>query len=121
MSPLFLVADIDRSIAFYTRHLGFKLDFRYEDFYCGLSRDGNTIHLKAAPTSEEERRNRRDNEHVDVTFLVEGIEGLYHEIGGKQAEIILQPLRDMPYGREFYVIDPDGYILAFLDGNHLSQ
>jgi hypothetical protein len=25
------------------------------------------------------------------------------------------PLRSMPYGREFYVRDPDGYILGFVE------
>jgi predicted enzyme related to lactoylglutathione lyase len=28
---------------------------------------------------------------------------------------ITQPLRTMPYGTEFYISDPDGYVLAFLD------
>ena len=40
MSPQLLVADIDRSIEFYTKRLGFDLDFRYEDFYAGV---GNLI------------------------------------------------------------------------------
>jgi len=25
---------------------------------------------------------------------------------------IIEPLREMPYGREFYITDPDGYILG---------
>ena len=36
MSPQFLVADLDRSIRFYTEQLGFDLDFRYEHFYAGI-------------------------------------------------------------------------------------
>jgi catechol 2,3-dioxygenase-like lactoylglutathione lyase family enzyme len=32
MSPQFLVADINRSIDFYTKQLGFEVAFRYEDF-----------------------------------------------------------------------------------------
>jgi hypothetical protein len=31
--------------------------------------------------------------------------------------IIVQPLRAMPYGKEFYIADPDGYILSFLEVN----
>jgi hypothetical protein len=27
---------------------------------------------------------------------------------------IIQPLRAMPYGKEFYIADPDGYIIGFL-------
>ena len=47
MSPQLLVADIDRSIEFYTNKLGFDIDFRYEDFYSGISKDGFSIHLKS--------------------------------------------------------------------------
>ena len=114
MSPQFLVTDIDRSIEFYTKKLGFDLDFRYEDFYSGLIKDGYSIHLKLGKPSIEERVNRRNNEHRDIIFSVESIEDLYEEILNKSAEVI-QPLRDMPYGREFYVADPDGYIIAFLE------
>ena len=114
MSPQFLVTDISRSIEFYTKKLGFELDFRYEDFYSGLVKDGYSIHLKLGKPSVEERVNRKNNEHVDIIFSVEGIEDLYEEILNKSAEVI-QPLRDMPYGREFYITDPDHYIIAFLE------
>ena len=36
MSPLLLVTDLNQSIAFYTRQLGFEVAFLYEDFYAGL-------------------------------------------------------------------------------------
>jgi predicted enzyme related to lactoylglutathione lyase len=114
MSPQLLVTDIDRSIEFYTKQLGFDLDFRYDDFYLGIIKDGYSIHLKLDKPSIEERENRRNNEHLDIIFAVEGIEDLYEEILNNSVEV-LQPLRDMPYGREFYVADPDGHIIAFLE------
>ena len=54
MSPQFLVTDIDRSIEFYTKKLGFDVDFRYEDFYAGIIKDGYSIHLKASKPSIED-------------------------------------------------------------------
>jgi len=114
MSPQFLVTDIDRSIEFYTKKLGFDMDFRHEDFYSGVVKDGYSIHLKLGTPSIDERENRRNNEHLDIIFSVEGIEYLYEEILNKSAEVI-QPLRNMPYGKEFYITDPDGYIIAFLE------
>jgi predicted enzyme related to lactoylglutathione lyase len=30
---------------------------------------------------------------------------------------ITQPLRNMPYGTAFYMADPDGHILAFIEEN----
>ena len=114
MSPQLLVADIDRSIEFYTNKLGFDIDFRYEDFYSGISKDGFSIHLKSGKPSLEDRQNRRKNEDLDIVFSVDRIEDLYEEISSKSIDFI-QPLRKMDYGKEFYVADPDGYIIAFLE------
>ena len=114
MSPQFLVANLRQSLTFYTEMLGFGISFFYEDFYCGIIKDGFSIHLKSGKPAIKERENRRDNEHVDITFSVEGINDLYDDLKSKPVSII-QSLRDMPYGREFYIADPDSYIIAFLE------
>ena len=114
VSPQFLVTDIDRSIEFYTKKLGFDIDFRYQDFYAGVIKDGYSIHLKTGKPSIEERKSKRKNQDLDVVFSVDGIEDLYKELLNKFVECI-QPLRNMPYGKEFYIADPDGYIISFLE------
>jgi catechol 2,3-dioxygenase-like lactoylglutathione lyase family enzyme len=114
MSPQFLVTDIDRSIEFYIKKLGFDIEFSYEDFYAGIIKDGYSIHLKTGKPSIEERKNRRENQDLDLIFSVDGIENLYKELSDKFVEFT-QPLRNMPYGKEFYIADPDGYIISFLE------
>ena len=114
MSPQLLVSDIDRSIDFYTKQLGFDVDFRYEDFYAGIIKDGQSIHLKSGHLSTEERTKKKMNEDIDIVFSVDNIEGLYNELSEKQVEII-QTLRNMPYGKEFYIADIDGYIISFIE------
>lgn len=114
MSPQLLVADIKRSIEFYTKKLGFEVDFHYEDFYAGVAKDGFSVHLKSGNPSADERNLKRANEDLDIVFSVAAVENLYNELKSKQVEI-LQPLCDRPYGKEFYIADPDGYILAFLE------
>ncbi len=114
MSPQLLVADLERSIAFYTNKLGFNVDFRYEDFYAGVSRDGYVIHLKSGEPSGEERKNRQNNEDLNIVFSVSGIESAYEELVGRSVDVV-QPLRVMPYGKEFYVADLDGNIIAFVE------
>ena len=114
MSPQLLVADIDRAIEFYTTKLGFDVDFRYEDFYAGIIKDGYSIHLKVSKPSIEKSENRRNNEDLDIVFSVDGIEGLYDELSNKSVELV-QTLRQMPYGKEFYIADPDGNIIAFME------
>jgi catechol 2,3-dioxygenase-like lactoylglutathione lyase family enzyme len=110
MSPQLLVADIEHSIEFYTKKLGFSLDFRYEDFYAGIVKDGHSIHLKSGAPP---RNGGKDNEDLDITFSVDDIERLYEEVLRASIDVV-QPLRDMPYGREFYIADPDGNRIAFL-------
>ena len=114
MSPQLLVADVERALRFYTNELGFDVDFRYGDFYVGIERDGHSIHLKLGDPSPQERAYRKDNEHLDITFSVQGLDAIYADLRGRSVAIT-QPLRDMPYGREFYISDPDGHILAFLE------
>lgn len=111
MSPQLQVAHIEVSIEFYTKKLGFSLDFRYEDFYAGVVKDGHSIHLKSGIPSGDEGKNKED---LEITFSVDNIESLYEEFQSKSVEIT-QPLRNMPYGREFYLADPDGNRIAFLE------
>jgi len=114
MSPQLLVTDIKRSVEFYVKKLGFEVDFRYDDFYVGIIKDGWSIHLKMGKPSIEVNKSKRANEDLDIIFSVNEIERLYEELSNKSVEFVLS-LRDMPYGKEFYVADPDGNILAFLE------
>jgi predicted enzyme related to lactoylglutathione lyase len=108
MSPQLLVTDLDVAVNFYTGQLGFGLDFRYEDFYAGIVKDGHTIHLKlGTPTV-------KDSDNLDIVFAVANIETLYKELCSKGLTIT-QKLRQMPYGREFYIADPYGHILSFME------
>ena len=113
MSPQLLVADIERSIEFYSGKLGFEIDFRYEDFYAGIIKDGFSIHLKLRKHSIEEGFSK-NNDDLDIIFSVDSVEDLYEELSKNAIEFV-QSLRDMPYGKEFYVADPDGNIIGFLE------
>lgn len=116
MSPQFLVTDLERSIGFYSKHLGFAVEFRYEDFYAGIIKDGCSIHLKHGTPSRQERESKRINEGLDLIFSVDGIENMYKQLSQEPIEII-QPLRQMPYGKEFYIADPDGYLISFIEAS----
>ena len=113
IAPQFLVDDLDRSIAYYRDRLGFTLDFVYEDFYASVSRDGFAIHLKCAPKLAAERAHRKAEEHLDAFVSVSGVHDLFRDLQTRSATII-KPLEPRPWGAtDFYVEDPDGYILCF--------
>jgi catechol 2,3-dioxygenase-like lactoylglutathione lyase family enzyme len=114
-APQFLVEKLNDSLTFYERRLGFSRDFVYEDFYASVSRDRAVIHLKCAPKLDAERAHRRSGEHLDAYLVVSGVRELPDEFVGRGAPIIKQ-LEQRPWGaRDFYVEDPDGYILCFAE------
>jgi catechol 2,3-dioxygenase-like lactoylglutathione lyase family enzyme len=118
MSPQFLVSDLNKSAEFYTKLLGFEVAFRYEDFYLEITRDGHSIHLKWTDSFETKKETKIANEKLDLLFSVDQIVDLYEDLRYKPIEIT-QALRDMPYGREFYISDPDGYLIAFVEEKNI--
>ncbi|WP_410220578.1 VOC family protein [Pedobacter sp.] len=114
MSPQLLVSNLEQSINFYTNKLGFNLAFSYENFYAAVGKDHFSIHLKSGKPLLKERMQKRDNQDIDLIFSVDKIEDLYLRALAESIEIV-QPLRNMPYAKEFYIADPDGYILAFIE------
>ncbi len=111
-APQFLVDDLARSIAYYQR-LGFTFGEVWDGFYVIGERDGLELHLKEAPKSDAERQYRRAHEHLDASAGVDGIEAFYEQCVANGATI-LRPLAGTPWGtKDFYIEDPDGYIIAF--------
>ena len=111
-APQFLVDDLERSIAYY-RKLGFTFGEPWGGFYAIGRLDGLELHLKEAPKNPEERKHRRDQEHLDASAGVEGIEAFYERCVANDATI-LKPLTPTEWGtKDFYVEDPDGYIISF--------
>ena len=112
-APQFLVSKLGDAIAFYEERLGFTTDFIYDGFYASVSRDGAPIHLKCAPKLEAERAHRRSGEHLDAFVDVSEVRALYDELVRRGAPIT-KHLGKRPWGAlDFYVEDPDGYILCF--------
>ena len=111
-APQFLVDDLSRSIAYYQR-LGFTFGKPWEGFYAIGERDGLELHLKEAPKNEAARRHQREHEHLDAAAGVDGIEAFYEQCVSNGARVI-KPLAPTAWGtKDFYIEDPDGYIIAF--------
>src|ERR1043165_3235076 len=96
IAPQFLVDNLDRAIACYCDQLGFALDFKYEEFYASVSRDGFAIHLKCPPKRPAERDHRRQNEHLDAHISVSGVRALFGELQKRGARVI-RPLEERPW------------------------
>ena|SRR5690348_3846103 len=113
IAPQFLVDDLERAIAYYCEKLGFELEFVYQSFYAAVSRDGFSIHLKHATKLAADRAHRKQNEHLDAYISVSGIGALFSELE-KRGACVVRQLEEQAWAcSDFYVEDPDGYILCF--------
>ena len=111
-APQFLVDNLERSISYYEK-LGFTFGEPWEGFYAIGHLDGLELHLKEAPKNQDERRYRRDNQHLDAAAGVNGIDAYFGQCVGNGVTI-LKPLAPTAWGtKDFYVEDPDGYIICF--------
>ena len=111
-APQFLVDDLERAIAYYQK-IGFKFGEPWEGFYAIGYLDGLELHLKEAPKNTAERKQRRENEHLDAAAGVDGIEAFYEQCLANGATII-KPLAPTEWGtKDFCVEDPDGNITCF--------
>lgn len=111
-APQFLVENLERSIAYYAK-LGFTFGEPWEGFYAIGQLDGLELHLKEAPKNHDERRYRRDNEHLDAAAGVDGIEAFFRRCVDNGVTI-LRPLTPTEWGtQDFYIEDPDGNIISF--------
>jgi catechol 2,3-dioxygenase-like lactoylglutathione lyase family enzyme len=112
LAPQFLVDDLARSIRYYSK-LGFTFGEPWDGFYAIGERDGLELHLKEAPKNAAERQYRRENEHLDAAAGVDGIDAFYERCVASGLTI-LRPLAATPWGtKDFYIEDPDGYVIAF--------
>ena len=111
-APQFLVDDLERSMTHY-RKLGFTFGEPWDGFYAIGELDGLELHLKEAPGREEERRYRREHEHLDAAAGVDGVEAFYARCVANGVTI-LKPLAATAWGtKDFYIEDPDGHVIAF--------
>ena len=107
-APQFLVDDLARSIAYYNK-LGFAFGEPWDGFYAIGELNGLELHLKEAPKNQAERRWRRDNEHLDASAGVDGIDAFYEQCVANGVTII-KPLAVTAWEtKDFYIEDPDGY------------
>jgi len=107
VAPVFHVADVDASIAFYRDILGFAEDFRF-GAYVGLKMEGFSLHL-----SQSDARERPLGGGNVYVFCDDSDAYFAARIAGKPVDLV-QPPCTAPYGmRDFIIKDPDGNQLSF--------
>lgn len=96
--PVLGVSELERSIEFYRRVLGFEVEWN-AGHLCSVSRDGSSIMLRC------------EEEIAPGTVWI-GIDddSLFDAIGKSGAEV-LEPPSNKPWAYEMTIADPDGNVL----------
>lgn len=115
ISPVLLVADLDRSVAFYRDALGFDCEV-YGDppDFAVASRDAAVILLALAADGERLVPHWQIvDKMVNAYIRVDDADAIYAEVQERGAPIDWT-IYNAPHGfREFGVQDPDGHDIAF--------
>jgi predicted enzyme related to lactoylglutathione lyase len=115
ISPVLLVADIERSVSYYRDQLGFECEV-YGDppDFASARRDGATLLLARCREPERIVPNWRIVHNMwNVYIRVDDANAIYAEVQERGAGIDYT-IYDAPHGfREFGVQDPDGHDIAF--------
>jgi len=115
IAPVFSVADLTASLAYYRDRLLFEVRFEWADAegaqarYAILCRDAVELHLSSGAARNQ----------ATAYCFVEDVDGYYAKVM-KAGANITEALADQPWKmREFETRDPDGNALVF--GEHLDR
>lgn len=108
ISPMLAAEDMDATLAFYRKVLGFVPTLETAE-YAIMERDGQTIHfMKAA--SEEVMTSVRG--HTEIYIEVSGIAALWKHVRNFKERYRVRDLFERKYGMtEFHIEDPNGCLV----------
>jgi len=121
LTPNLLVANVERSLVYYTDVLGFERGFTVPEqppFVFGSVTSGAVeifFNDTAAAVKEYPAFAGKPLGATGTMFIeVEGVDALYDRLEGKAT--ITMPIVTQWYGmREFAIADPDGYVITFAE------
>lgn len=115
-APYFPVSDVERSVAYYDKVLGFGCEYSggVPPQFAICSRDGFAIMLRKVSAPELIVPNEQQGGTWDVFFWVSDAQALCSELESKGADVVYGPLIQEEYRmKEFAIRDGDGHVLGF--------
>lgn len=114
--PQLRTTDLDESIDFYVKKMGFELEFRYSDFYAGIRVGDQSFHLKLVDHKDPSIDFVAGEDHLHLYFPTENAEAESARL--KKLDVTFRSeLTDTPWQtREFYVLDNQGHVLCVSQG-----
>ena len=121
LAPNLLVANVERSLAFYTDTLGFARGMTVPDaspfVFASVTSGDVEIFFNDAATAVNEYpafAGKPIGATGTMFIELEGVDALHDRI--KSRATIVMPIENKFYGmREFAIVDPDGYVITFAE------
>lgn len=117
-TPILFVRDVTRAAAFYTGHLGFRVDFLHGNppFYGSVSRDHACLHLRFVHTiSRFAEMAAQEASLILATVEVRNVKVLFEEYEKRGVEFPQRLVRQAWGGLDFHVRDVDGNVISFVE------
>ncbi len=122
LSPNLIADSVNRSVEFYTKHLGFSLAAAVPETgtydWAMIQRDGVTLMFQTLKSLQQDMPSLNLDKKGSIgTFFIKmkGIEELYEHVKKSKLDIALE-WRVTFYGmKEFGIKDPDGYYMVFAE------
>ncbi|MEJ7695100.1 MAG: VOC family protein [Candidatus Limnocylindrales bacterium] len=113
------VTDVDRSVAFYSGHLGFAVDALYENPpYATLTRNGGRLSLAEQGHAAPDRPGIAmavpdDPSRLPIVLVLEvdDAPAVYRQLATEGVTFLAEPWEAPWGGVRFFVVDPDGYLV----------
>ncbi len=115
-APYFPVSNVEQSVAFYERMLGFRCEYSagIPLQFAICSRDGLAIMLRKVSSPELITPNEKQGGTWDAFFWVNDAQDLHAEFNSKGADVVYGPIIQEAYQmKEFAIRDCDGHVLGF--------
>ena len=110
-----MVKDLEKSIEFYKNIVGLKLNRRFE------ARPGTEIAFLGVGGTEVEliedksKNNVNIGEDISLGFQVENLDEMIKYVEEKEIKIESGPIKPNPNLRFFYILDPNGVKIQFVE------
>jgi catechol 2,3-dioxygenase-like lactoylglutathione lyase family enzyme len=109
--PQLRTTDIAASIDFYTRVLGFAVEFNYEDFYVGLRAGEQLLHLKRVDEKDPSIAYVEHGGHLHLYLQTEGVAAAAARLKSFGVPLV-EDVHETPWGtREVVLHDDQGHTL----------
>ena len=111
--PQLRTTNLAASIGFYTKKLGFKLEFQYQDFYAGVRAGNQIIHLKLVDEHDPSIPFVAEGEHFHLYLETTDIAAIATALKANGIEVV-KAMHETPWGtKEMAIKDDQGHTLYF--------